>query len=252
MDGGSKIRMEKPNGDLTIVCISKGEIHAYGFIRLMWELKRILRAPLLLGYDGNDLPEYFEEYADEIVHLRSAGYIESVLTETIQQVKTKYVLRLDDDERVSVSLINWLCARLYQESDLFTFPRCNMWNDWQFITDDPLFPDLQTRLMIKDYALGWRADTIHEGCPNGTGKIVPQALIHDKFVVKSYQERFEIAEFYEVIREGGGMGFTYKPFQLPEDVYKEAHLHPLNDGYLPNWRTLKGKGVVWQEQQSPT
>lgn len=236
--------MDRTNPDLTFICITKAEVFAYPYLRSLKSVKDALGANLLIGIDNSEIPEYIEEYADQIVFLRSAGYIESVLDEVIKEVQTEYVFRIDDDERLSASLFDWLESGEYRSENIFSFIRCNMWTPHSFITESPLFPDCQTRLTKKDLSLG--VHRIHAGNPNGAGKIIPYALIHDKFNVKSYKERRAIADRYEAIQKGSGYSEKFLPFQLPEDYYKEGFtVYPLNatgdpkdEGYISDWRNI--------------
>lgn len=228
---------------LTFVCITKGEPHAFDYLNLMRTAAILLDAKLLIASDGHAFDAGYEHHlADQWIYVESKGYIESVLDEVMGHVETDYVFRIDDDEHFSYSLIKWLKEGQYTEQQIWAFPRCNMWNETHFINERPLFPDQQTRLTTKQKALGWVQNTIHHGCPHGAGTVVPHAILHDKFIVKGYEQRKALADHYESIAEGGGHGAIYKPFQLPEDVYEEPHLWPVGDGYFPDWQALSGKG----------
>jgi hypothetical protein len=238
--------MARTNRNLTIVSVTKGEMHAWKYLNTMGKAAHELGADFIVAMDGFFASPYLKY--GRPVYVKSEGYIESVLDEVMQKVNTDYVLRLDDDECLSVSLLEWLATGEYNQQDIWSFPRAHMWTQTHFINEAPLFPDQQTRLTKKEYALGWVSNTIHHGCPHGIGKTAPYVIVHDKFLVKDYAQRKALAEHYETIKTGGGLGVNYKPFGLPEDVFEKAHLWPLEDGHVSNWATLAGRGEIWRDQ----
>lgn len=128
----------------------------------------------------------------------------------------------------------------YIYSDLFAFPRCNVIEGDKFILNKPLFPDLQTRLTKAEKAGGRKE--IHAGSPFGTGTVIPCAIMHDKFIVRSYEERKSIAENYESVKTGCGLGEHYRAFSLWEDFYKEPKtrsiygINGLHSGQINDWQ----------------
>lgn len=220
--------------DLTIVCITKVEPHAREYLTSMVSLGLYLHAPVIFGLDGDDafvrLGEVFNhanlEYVPELVRVQSKGYLESVHDEVVEHVRTKYVLRLDDDEGPSGAMIAWLYEGKYREADHWKFPRANMWTSRYFIKSPHLWPDVQTRLSVKEKALG--RNNIHCGSPHGGGRLAPVAIQHWKFFVKDYEERLKIAKQYDKVMSGAGTG-GMRPFNLPEDCYDELPLEEWSD-----------------------
>lgn len=207
---------------LSIVCVTLNEPHAARFILKMHSLATRLGAELVLGLDGVKAHvAEFRGLAHKTVNVQSAGYVESVLDEVLAACTRPFVLRLDDDEAVSPALADWLERREYPE--VAAFPRPYLWGDEQtFITD--LYPDLQTRLTRWEKAGGRRY--IHQGSPYGTGTIIPYAIEHYKFLVRSLEDRKRIAAQYEAVSHGAGFSPTYGRFNLPED-----HLSPIRTSH---------------------
>lgn len=163
--------------------------------------------------------EQFDEDAREIgARLRvvdgtNAGFIEAVLDEAIHDVPDGYVLRVDDDERMSRPMVEWLAAGEYESADHWAFPRANLWPDEdRYIVNAPLWPDLQTRLSVKEKAGG--RTQVHEGSPFGTGHVANVLLEHHKFLVRDRAEREALVHHYESLQRGAGE--AYAMFSVPE------------------------------------
>lgn len=225
---------------LSILIITNGQDHAAPFLREARKAATLLRAELVIVGDGKAGYFMAQNYADVACVMYSAGYLESVYNAAVQKCGRDYVLRLDDDETISPALMAWLSEEKYLSGDLWTFPRCNLWGDRDhFITNSPLWPDIQTRLGKKGL-MGGRYH-IHEGSAHGTGQIAPCAILHHKFIVKSRPERERIAAKYDSVRPGAGTGQTYAPFGLPEACYNKLDI------------ALTGSGSFgWELQPGPT
>lgn len=206
--------------DLTVLCVTRGEGYALPFLEDMQELAEDIGATLVVAADGNTAFNHLEGLNPIRVH--SHGYIESVLDEALDHVATEYVLRLDDDERVSYGMYVWLLENHYRDADHWAFPRAHLWPDAsRYVTSSPLWPDLQTRLSVKAKAGGRRV--VHAGSPYGTGRVAPCVIEHHKFLVRPIEERRRLVERYEQIQTGAGREFL--PFSMPElcDLRCEAY-----------------------------
>jgi hypothetical protein len=215
--------------DLTILTVTKVEPFSPNFLLAMQDLARTLGCEFVIAADGqvaefkaNALCHY-----SRIVRVDSVGFLESVHDDAIKAIKTPYVLRLDDDEKASPAMIDWLSDRAYRAADHWKFARANLWTPTTYIRSGQLWPDHQTRLSIKAKAQGRNA--IHAGSPFGGGRIAPVAIEHYKFIVKSYTDRLKIAQSYDKIMNGSGTG-GMKAFNLPEDVYDKIPLEEWKDG----------------------
>jgi hypothetical protein len=215
--------------DLTLVVVSKLQPYSIRFLLSMQAVSRYLGCEFLVAADGDDALFRANEQLQHarLVPVHSRGYLESVHDEAISAVMTPYVLRLDDDEKASPAMVDWLMDRAYRACDHWKFPRANLWTPTAYISSAPLWPDHQTRLSVKKKALGRTA--IHAGSPHGGGRPAPVAIEHYKFVVKSRAERLQIAHQYDKVLTGGGTG-GMKVFNLPEDVYTEIPLEAWRDG----------------------
>lgn len=171
--------------------------------------------------------------------IKSKGYLESVHDDCLKHVSSDYVLRLDDDERCSPAMIRWLAAKDYLKSDHWKFPRIHFWRNVRSVLLTPhLYPDFQTRLSVRAKASGRR--TVHAGSPFGGGTEAPVAIEHYKFIVKTYEERRQIALGYDAFHPGFGTG-SMLPFSLPEDAYDTAMLVGNGDGtipWVPTWKKV--------------
>jgi len=168
-------------------------------------------APFLFAFD-----EFAEDVDAELVEYDGthARCIEDVLDAAISECEDGYILRLDDDELPSDEMRWWIRKRVYECDDHWAFPRLNLYPDADhFITNPPLWPDLQTRLSVKAKAGGRTG--IHAGSPYGTGQVAPCAIEHHKFLVRSVAARRQLVADYESIQTGAGVFFS--PFSVPED-----------------------------------
>ena len=213
---------------LTILCVTRAEPYAEPFLSDLRAAATRLHAEFVVGADGQDAVEKLKGADAHVVPLRSKGYIESVLDEAIAACTGEYILRLDDDERISSCMLYWLEKLQYQEAPHWKFPRVHLWGDRaRFIVNPPLWPDHQTRLSLKQYSGGRRM--VHAGSPHGGGALAPVVIEHHKFLVKSYDERAAIAARYDKVQMGFGTG-GMTPFNLPEVTWgpSQMQLEPVS------------------------
>jgi hypothetical protein len=207
---------------LSVVCVTKNEAYALRFISKMCFQSQVLGGEFVLGLDNCENDLIFPKTAIiKIVPVHSKGYLESVLNEVISRCSGDWILRLDDDESMSEKLFDTLQHLDELKGDVFNLPRFNLWQDENhYIVNDPLFPDVQTRLAIREKS-NWQ-DIIHCGGLYG-GQVIDAPIYHHKFLVKTRNERMAIAKRYEQIKSGAGYG-PYKVFSLPEDCLEYIHL----------------------------
>jgi hypothetical protein len=218
---------------LSILCVTRAEEWALPLLRQMANDARTLGAELVMAGDGREaVGTLMTEVAPEkIVRVDSAGYIESVLDEAIGFCRGDYVLRLDDDERISKTMFTGLLTGAYLGADHWAFPRANLWGDADSVlVNPPLWPDLQTRLSIKSKAGGRHG--VHDGSPFGTGRIAPAVIEHHKYLIKSRAVREAQAHGYDALRPGAGTDPAMWPYMVPEAAYERVGLRlaPLGDG----------------------
>jgi hypothetical protein len=204
-----------------LLCVTKAEPHAERFIQAMEDAAFLIGAGMVLCFDGLVSVETAPWVRRHQV--ASDGTIESILDEAIRYCQAEFVLRLDDDERMTPGMVDWLRTGDWASNDLWAFPRLNLWGDERhFIKADPLWPDLQTRLSTREKAGGRLG--IHDGSPFGPGRIADVEIEHHKFLVRDRAARLEIAQRYEAVRPNAGLGPSYLPFGIPEDFYGPALL----------------------------
>lgn len=211
--------------DLTILCVTDGEGKAQSFLRKMRNDADRINAYFQVVVDNSKDSEASLKVSNwDVAHLigavKSSGYIESVLNTAYEMTHTTYVLRLDDDESLSSGLLKWLCRREYLASPKWRIPTMAVWpNKKYFIMNSPLWPDPHLRLT------SWRhhpeVSEVHNGMDSAPD--TPYALLHWKYLTKSYEKRLKLAEHYDSIKEGAGTGPSM-PFTLPE--------HSLPNGVL--------------------
>ncbi len=110
-------------------------------------------------------------------------------------------------------MVAWLDARAYEEHDHWSFPRANLYPDeGSYATTDPLWPDNQTRLSVREKSGG--RPVLHCGSPFGPGRVAPVVLEHHKFVVRGLAERRRA-----LLRNERALGAApyYRIFSVPED-----------------------------------
>ena len=197
--------------DLTFLCVTENAPHARRFIEGQMADAKMLGARFRLVTDRLDHREPW--MPQDTVLARSAGYLESVLDLAVASCPPGYVLRLDDDERATPDMLGWLAPGNYREHDHWAFPRLNLWPDsHHYITNPPLYPDLQTRLSVREKSGGRRG--VHDGSPHGTGALAPVAIEHHKFLVRTRRERERLLDRYDRVRPGAGS--RYAMFSVPE------------------------------------
>jgi hypothetical protein len=206
--------------DLTILCVTKAEDYTIPFLEHFMDTAEALDCEYVFAIDDPDasrVKNALRALDGMWIPVNSKGFIESVLDEAVSSCKTPYIFRIDDDEKFSPSLIEWLKAGSYRSADHWKFPRVHLWGDTEhFINAAPLYPDHQTRLSTKEKSGG--RHTVHAGSPFGGGNVCPYPIEHHKFVVKSRVERLAIAERYEGIQQGSGFSWM-TPFNDPESFF---------------------------------
>lgn len=217
--------------NLSILCVTDGGEHAEPFILSMSALALILDAEIVIGLDGERARNAgFGEWVKNTIVLppHDVPLQEMVSDIAVGACSGDYVLRLDDDEKVSPALRKWLMKGQFTETT-YSFPRVYMYPDKRHIlSNEGIYPDLQTRLGRKDMMMG--VNHIHAGNPNGAGQIMPFAIEHHKLIVKSYEQRKAIAERYEAIRPGAGTLPEYARYNLPEMFYSKFEVKEYTDG----------------------
>lgn len=219
--------LTKTARDLTILTVTRAEDCIIPLLHRLIDVATALGVECVFVADGK--PAFDTLYSDDkinrgslIANIPSRGYIESILDEAIAHTSPlrRYVFRVDDDESLPGSTVNWLASGAYRLRPHWKFNRAHLWTDEQhYIANLPLWPDPQTRLSTRELSLG--RSTIHCGSPHGGGELAPVPIYHHKFLVKSLAQRQEIIARYNGIYPGSGSNFL--AFSLPETYYADKN-----------------------------
>lgn len=210
--------------NLSILCVTNNKYkNTFTFIREMSALSKRLNAEFVLGLDRKEAQSaWWRDLGDKVIDLKANTLQENVSDEAVRACSRDWVLRLDDDETVSPALEAWIWQTGHEVLGfkLYAFPRVYLIQDTgHYLTNEGIFPDLQTRLGKKEKMLG--VNYIHAGNPNGTGQVIPYAIEHHKLLARTYKERQQIGARYEAIRAGAGSQPQYARYNLPELFYPE-------------------------------
>ncbi len=224
---------------LSLMMVTQGASRAERFVREFADLADALRAEFVLGLHGCDgNTEYLNGIANKVVNV-DGKFLEEMLDPVIAACSGDNILRLDDDERCSDSMMSWLKAGAYLEHDSWFFPRYHLWPDREHvIVQSPFFPDFQQRLTSKVKAR--RPPTLHAGSPYPAYP-APVYMEHHNFLAKSYAERQALTATYETLRTGK----LFKPEDVdvvcPED-WKNLRIVALS----PALQQVALKHVYWR------
>ena len=203
--------------EISFLCVTKGDPRAESCLNHLREVGRYLDAEVVILTDG--------------VEITSKGYVESVLDEALTFTHHPYVLRIDDDERLSAAMVGWLEDKKHYEFDNWHFPRIHLWgNPWTAIIAEYYFPDWQTRLSTRDKFS--RGADLHVGSPH-PGKFAPVALEHWVYLDKTYEERLAIGRSYLALRHGGDGGEFRASSIEDEKRNEEVIFAHYTSGYMP-------------------
>lgn len=209
---------------LSIMCVSSMKARTKPFIEELENVAKYIGAEFVLVRDGIDV--------------KSAGYIESVMDQATAMTLGEYVLRIDDDEKLSSAAVMWLKQREYKRHDAWAFPRVALWPDTNtMIAGFPkltLFPDFQLRLLTRNYP--W-PNELHR-VPHVACQLAPVMIEHHSFLCKTYEERRALTAEYEAIKTGQPCAVADVDKVMPED-WGTPELMPYDGDYSWCWSTEK-------------
>jgi hypothetical protein len=203
---------------LSILCVTRAQRRVLPLVERMLDLSfRNKEWECVLAADGKDAYselEYLSRFA-RVVQVESAGYVESVLDEAIGACQGEYILRLDDDESVSPTMVRWLDRSAFIAEPHWCFSRAWLWLDpGHFLRMEPFWPDYQTRLSLKAQSGG--RSLVHQGSPYGLGHVAPTTIEHHKLLLWSHRERLAHVAHYDQLSSGAGQ--ASRGFYLPEEL----------------------------------
>jgi hypothetical protein len=219
--------------NLSVLCVTNNKYGDAGkFILALHTFCTQTGAELVLGLDREKAQRAaWRNLANIALNLEADKLQEDVLDQAVAACTRDWIFRIDDDETISPALAEWLGHRYYQALgyDLYAFPRVHFWPDeHHIISNDGVYPDLQTRLGRKNKMYG--VNHVHAGNPNGTGAVVPYALEHHKLICRTLEQRKEIAAHYESIRPGAGTRLEYARSNWPEQFFDLQTMEYTNHG----------------------
>jgi hypothetical protein len=230
---------------LSVLVFTEGHPFAARFLDEFGELARELSAEYVIAGDHEQGYEMARRYADLPIRVDTQGLQEHMVAEVAAQCFGDWVLKLDDDETVSPAMREFLMHYDWWQAgpQAYSFPYAWLWGDEDhFITSPPFWVDPHGRLMKKGLMLDWPTG-VHQNNPH-TGPVIPVALCHHKFLVKTQEERREVARRYDAFMQGAGSGPHYGKFTLPEEHCKELTVREVGTGdvLLSEW-ILTGQAV---------
>jgi len=209
---------------LSILCVSTMKNRALPFIEELKTAANYIGAEFVLVRDGID------------VH--SAGYIESILDEAVEWTHGSYVLRIDDDEKLSAAMVMWLKQEEYKRHNAWAFPRPPLWPDAKtMLVGFPtlkLFPDFQLRLTTRE--IKW-PNQIHR-VAHVPCLLAPVMIEHHAFLAKTYDERRALTAEYETIKTGRVFVAADVDKVMPED-WSDPELLPYDGSMGWAWTVQK-------------
>lgn len=163
--------------------------------------------------------EVCEPFCDHIEHIKTQGYIESVLPYVYSVPDTSHILRLDTDELLGEWFFNSRDEIMELLVDVMAFPRYAMVGDNCYLANEPMYPDLQTRMFRKGKV---KPSTVIHCTPKSEGVVMDLRahIFHMKYLWKSREEREALTKHYDSIFREAGSGPVYIQHQLPEEYYK--------------------------------
>jgi hypothetical protein len=150
--------------------------------------------------------------------------IHQAMQTLIDSCFSEYVLILDDDERCTPALADWLQDGHYTAADFWSIPRAWLYPDAQhYITSRKHWPNPAIRIGRTTLAHVPHSP-LHAGWLDGPGQyaVAPYALEHHKLLLRSLEEREVEVEARERLQVGAGMFKQYLPERLQVDVAEWA------------------------------
>ena len=251
---------EKRDIPISIVCITRAEPQLLPLLEQMSQAAVEMGGEFVLGLDwepdfekADDIARYsaLSGLSSRIIFVKSKGYVESVLQYVIDKCKGEWIFRLDDDEGLTPAGWEWMKERKYEANDNWLIPTAALWGDDEhFITSPPFWADRHMRLSRWDKIGTWPdAPHAHPGFDHSRLPTTPFAILHYKYLLRSYEERRDDAEVREALVEDAGLG-KRTVYSLPEDVLPYLILHPVGDGIVSTVKSGDGVRVDVARKES--
>jgi hypothetical protein len=182
----------------------------------------MLHAELVIGCDrcDVDVPSAKKVTLDA----SACPVVETILEEAVSHCSGEYVLRLDDDETLSLAMFGYLASGDWVNHQAIAFPRAHLWqNESLMLTGSQWWPDVQMRLSLKKHAI---RKVVHEGPPM-IDSVVGASLLHHIWLVRTREERLDACRRYHA---AAGQQMPENPTVWPTDLGQELGVAKVQDG----------------------
>lgn len=202
---------------LSIICVTQADAKVRPFLQHFISLAHILGAEIIFGCHGAPAVQWLETQKGLDGVFVEGQFIEEMLDPVIAACQGNYILRLDDDERCSAGLVNWLKSGEWVRRDSWFFSRRHLWPDERHcLAGQPYFPDFQVRLSVKRQAR--RQPKLHAAHAYPAYRAPGMAYLeHHVFLVRSRAERQMVTAKYETLRTGANFPLEQVNVVLPYD-----------------------------------
>ena len=176
---------------LSLLCVTRGENHARRFLTHFAHVADLLRAEYVIGCDRCNI----ECSTAKIVRLdaSSCPTVETVLEEAVGACSGDWILRMDDDETLSLAMLGYMLAEDWSKLECIAFPRAHLYVDEHHAIADPQWwPDWTMRLSPREYAVRHK---LHEPAKKVT-HLARAMMLHHNLLVRGREGRREVAERY--------------------------------------------------------
>jgi hypothetical protein len=207
---------------LSLVCVTQAAPALRPTLGELADLATLLGAEMVWGAHGPEAQAYLSREPNVVPVV--GEYLEQMLDQVFAKTTGQYILRMDDDERCSSQMIAWLRSEEYLTFDCWGFYRVHLWPDERTIIAS-LFSDVQCRLATRTKSS--RPAVLHMGSQWPT-KIVPVAIEHYNFLLKTRAERLAIGNKYARLQ-----GRPESQGVFPEDAHEPQVLWPYPGPWPP-------------------
>lgn len=201
---------------ISIACVSDVADSVRPFLLDFKIHAEVLGAEFILGVHGDRALQFACEHKIRFVRVEGQ-YFEELIDPVIEACTGDYVLRVDDDERLSTGMLAWLLSGDWWRRDSWFFSRRHLWpNERYCLAKQPYFPDFQARLSVRRQAR--RPVKIHAAHAYPAYRAPALAFLdHHVFLIRTREERKAVTAKYETIRTGKICGLDEVNVVMPYD-----------------------------------
>lgn len=204
---------------LSVLCATQAEACARPFLAEMRPLAHACGGRFQVVLDRSESYERWTTLGLKGDCVVAQDGVHQAMQELIGQCASDYALILDDDERCTPALAEWLREGRYEDADFWYIQRAWLYHDTKhYISSAKHWPNPALRIGRPARVHVPRA--IHAGWMDGPGTraTAPYAMEHHKLLIRSFEERQATVARYEAIRRDAGMPSHYLPECVMVDV----------------------------------